>query len=108
MGWMSDLGDHEGYAVGFVTVVKDGRSCSGVFRELGYADEEVQRIEKVAAACECGWRSARWRPLPWREDGKLHLPDFSPHVVFISQEDEDKAHDLWKEHVEHARAKEQA
>lgn len=103
MGWFSsDTPDHEGYAVGFVTLVKDGRRCDGIYRELGYADEDVARIDMVSAACECGWRSPRWKPSPWRNSkGEYTVPDFSPHTVFISEADEDRALELWREHVSH-------
>lgn len=102
MGWFyDDLPDHEGYCVGYTLKLHDDRTpIAGVFRELGYPERDEQPIDKMGAACDCGWRSMRWRPKVWHDDeGKFHRPDYSPYTVWVSPDDEEMARGLWTEHV---------
>jgi hypothetical protein len=103
MGWFSSEHEHEGYVVGFVTAVKNGHRASGVYRELGYLDDDDQAVEKIAAACDCGWRSPMWMPDRWHDsEGKFRQAEFWPHTVDHSPDDHEKALGLWNEHVAHA------
>ncbi len=91
MGYQSEDGKHEGYAVAYV--LRD--ECfpwSGLYRELLYpVDKEPRKIEMIGAGCDCGWRSPRWIP---SEPTHWH-----PYCVNESERDDEKIHRLWKEHV---------
>ena len=87
----SDYPGHEGHIVGFVT--REGVSAgSGIYRELGYPDQEERVVERVAAACECGWRSAHWTP--------SERTEYGPYCVFDSERDHDRMVALWQRHLE--------
>jgi hypothetical protein len=59
MGWQREENEaHEGGVVGHV--LRDGlASEAGLHRELG-CDHGDQRATRIAAGCDCGWRSPRW------------------------------------------------
>lgn len=94
MGWCSaHSGEHEGYLVGFV--VRDGcRDDDPLLRELEYPRDNCDRtdVRAIAAACECGWRSPRWR---------ARVVEWSPYCVWASEADEERGRQLWSEHDEH-------
>jgi hypothetical protein len=94
MGWFhEEHAAHEGYVVGFVA--RDGCAAdSGLYRELGYPrdDDTRQVVECLSAGCDCGWRSPRWapqRPAQWW-----------PFSVAVCEADKERAHQLWRRHVE--------
>ncbi|HEY4178394.1 MAG TPA: hypothetical protein VGM90_16220 [Kofleriaceae bacterium] len=93
MGWFSsDLPGHEGYIIGYT--MRDGvDEDSHLYRELQYpGDDGDRRVLRIAAGCECGWRSARWRP--------EHGTEWMPHVVIETERDEAFARQLWRRHVQ--------
>lgn len=93
MGWQyEEYEAHEGGVV--VYVVRDvWTSDAGLCRELGYPrDDGDRRIARIAAGCDCGWRSPRWVP---------HLPaTWAPFSVATSKADGDRARALWRRHFE--------
>jgi hypothetical protein len=107
MGWQTDeFGvQHEGHVVALVEV-EGYRPGSGVYRELGLADDKDRNNDPrmmIAAACECGWRSPRWSPKRgwWSADGlKYHHVSWIPHAVLVDAADEEEAHRLWERHIE--------
>lgn len=93
MGLLRDgFPGHEGHAVGFV--LRDGVSPdSGIYRELAYPEDKSERkVDLIAAGCECGWRSPRWKP--------IKPATWSPYTLSESEEDEERVHALWSEHLE--------
>lgn len=105
MGWMSEDAAHEGYVVGLVpediefTNKADGPGGITYLRELRYEldhDREVGPgglpVAVFQVACECGWRSRRYRaPVGAR---------WLPHHLYLGDDQlEDEARLLWKEHV---------
>ena len=101
MGFVSNNPGHEGYPVAFVhRLNKDGSECRGLYRELGYPlDDEIRDdIAVISAGCECGWRSPHWRPSAWWEGEKRHTPRWYPCSASISERDEDRVRELWREH----------
>ncbi len=96
MGWVREDAREgcEGYVVALVHGLnQDGKELHGLYRSLSYPldDERRQDIRRLAAGCECGWRSPRWRPLePAR---------WMPFCVFASERDEDRALDAWRDHA---------
>lgn len=93
MGWQHEKGPgHEGWIVGLV--VREGCDPdSRLFRELAYPTDAGDRtdIVRLAAGCECGWRSPHFDP---REPAS-----WMPHCVIASERDEDRARELWVDHV---------
>lgn len=93
MGWLyEEHAAHEGYVIGYV--VRDGCAPeSGLYRELGYPRDNIdRRVACIAAGCDCGWRSPRWVP---------QLPtEWGPFSVLASEADEDRARELWRRHLE--------
>lgn len=84
--------DHEGYAVGFV--MREGTDNS--LRELACpADNEEKQVLAIAAACDCGWRSPRWKP--------ARSTRWSPYSIFASEADEERVHMLWSKHLDEAK-----
>jgi hypothetical protein len=82
---------HEGYIVGFVT--REGvQRDSGIYRELGYPEKEERVVEMVAAACDCGWRSPRWRPSA--------RTTYSPYSINDSEADHERMYQLWDRHLQ--------
>jgi hypothetical protein len=89
MGWFyEEHAAHEGY------VVRDGCAPeAGLYRELGYPrDDGDRQVACIAAGCDCGWRSPRWVP---RFPAK-----WGPFSVLASEEDDDRARELWRRHLE--------
>ncbi len=85
-----NYGAHEGYVVGFVT--QDRCSAdSGILRELGYPrDNEERPVKVIAAGCDCGWRSTRWRVLK---------ATWHPFSMDVDDFDDERALKAWKKHV---------
>lgn len=94
MGWIDEEHpEHEGYAIGYVPREGCASSDSGLYRELGYpADNADRSVARIAAGCDCGWRSPRWVPDP--------ATDWSPHSVHTTEADDERVHRLWKRHLE--------
>ncbi|TQF12009.1 hypothetical protein FJV41_31270 [Myxococcus llanfairpwllgwyngyllgogerychwyrndrobwllllantysiliogogogochensis] len=91
-----ELRGHEGYPIGFVA--REGTDEGAqLYRELqSPGDTGTRQVDVIAAGCECGWRSASWKPAqPTR---------WVPFSVFESEEDEARVHALWAEHVDHVQA----
>lgn len=89
-----DAPGHEGYPIAFV--LRDGCSAgSELFRELQYPRDNTDRsdIERIAAGCDCGWRSPMFRP------SALTPPQWGPYSVLASERDEDRIRDLWRRHI---------
>lgn len=105
--WYSDdYPDHEGYVVGHVR-----REGSSLFRELSRDDGEVEhdRIVRIQVACSCGWRSPYEYPWGgrWTDPGtsQVHdLPRYSPGMLWLTEEDEERCRQAWVEHAEAATA----
>lgn len=96
MGYFrDDRPGHEGYAVGFV--VRDGvEPGNELLRELEYPrDNETRHVVAIAAGCDCGWRSPRFKPRPGTTWG--------PYSVDTRRDDDDRVHKLWSEHAEGCR-----
>jgi hypothetical protein len=100
MGWFhEELPSHEGHVTGYVD--RDGAlSRSGLYRELVYqpADQRRCKVLFLGAACECGWRSPRFQP------SVFEPPTWSPYCVSACERDEERALQLWQEHLAHVRA----
>ncbi len=100
MGWCDmDMPGHEGYLRGYV-LRDEGQPERSLLRELGYPDDGTHdghpiQIKRLAAACDCGWRSPQWMPWEPAEGG--------PYVVYASERDEELGRQLWVEHVEQHR-----
>lgn len=93
MGWTDEEHpEHEGYPVGYI--VREGCApTSGLYRELGYpADAKARPMARMAAGCDCGWRSPQWIPDP--------VTDWAPYAVFAVEADDQRVHQLWKRHLE--------
>lgn len=103
MGWMSESDNHEGYLRGFEPLFPD-YSTDTLLREITSSDADKRTIplKYVCAACECGWRSPRWRPLSFWYDGigagARNVPEWTPSIVTASPEDEEIGRILWAEH----------
>lgn len=103
MGWCCDIEGHEGHLVGIVdqhSLFDDGVAIDPALeqypheRELRYPKDDFDcLVREVRVACECGWRSPKLRaPLgtKWR-----------PWCLTVpSDEAEDVARELWKQHVD--------
>lgn len=87
MGWFhDDAPGCEGYIVGLVRE-------SGRYRELRYPhDNKSMRPHAVQGACECGWRSSRFRT-PLRAE-------YGPFSVHMNDERaEEEIRELWRAHI---------
>lgn len=86
---------HEGYAIGYVP--RDHkRAADGLWRELQYGpadDRDIPHVRRIAAGCDCGWRSPAWEPLDRAE--------WSPYTVHLGRRDDELVRELWDEHAEH-------
>lgn len=99
MGWfLDDLPEHEGYVKALV-FLEGTDPASRCYRELGYPLDKDRRddIQAIQAGCDCGWRSARWRPRPWWN--KDEKPGYTPYIAYVSPQDTDQARDLWTKHA---------
>jgi hypothetical protein len=96
MGWTCE---EDGHHEGFVVAVRE--IDSGRFRELGPGDHvwaAGQPVAIVQIGCDCGWRSARYRPpagTTWSPN-TVELPDGPEAFRFESQ-----ARELWRDHTLH-------
>ncbi len=101
MGWMSESDDHEGYLRGFEPLFPD-YSTTSLLREITSSDADKRTIPLrfICAACECGWRSARWPARSWWYDSthKRQEPEWTPCIVTASPEDEEIGVILWNAH----------
>ncbi len=110
MGIISDNPGHEGYLRGYVA---PDPAWPETLRELGAEygrDQKVTPIAWVAMACECGWRSPRWRPRSWWYTGEAAecptpgtksercTPEWVPSTVVVSKVDREIGYVLWDEH----------
>jgi hypothetical protein len=88
MGWIhDDVSGHEGFIAGFTP---RGQG-SELVRELASPEDVIAfPVVAIGAACTCGWRSPRWKSASakWR-----------PFTVQTSERDEQRALELWLEHV---------
>lgn len=116
------------------------RTCSGEvyarhgasLRELhSPVDKADQPLEWIAAGCECGWRSPRFRAKPWwhvwkrpteiagrivlltssKPDAKTdklvtERPRWTPFVCTVDDSDEERARAIWRQHLIHHAAAE--
>lgn len=89
MGWCHDLDkrtEHEGFIVGYVP------EGEGAVRELSYPDDDTEKAPtRIAAGCDCGWRSNSWEPSRGVE--------WYPFRVEAAERDEESAFRLWEEHI---------
>jgi len=93
MGWFfEDVTGHEGGAIGYVT--REGCPPDAeLYRELAYPRDDItRRVVRLAAGCECGWRSSRWAP--------RQPASWEPFGVSVSKVDDECARQLWRRHLE--------
>lgn len=78
--------------IGFVT--RDRCTpASGLYRELGYPNDDAERsVTCIAAGCDCRWRSPRWTP-----DAPA---TWAPFSVLVSKFYEERARALWRRHLD--------
>ena len=107
MGWVYEDVDsvqHEGYVVGLVHSHRaDGTEIVGMYRELAYPLDDGRGVPvmRLQAGCDCGWRSPHWQPRGWwsRSPERWRKATWSPYSVIASDDDEERACELWRAHV---------
>ena len=104
---LPDCYDHEGGIVALTYLTED--RAPGLFREIRYPDKATygsDAIARIQAGCACGWRSPHFVPArgTYRgESGSAHqLPQWTPYTPWVTDADEERCRELWREHVHHA------